>query len=89
MRYCWYLVSDTHVRSSVVVEMNESSDYIPCMLQAIESLPRVDGFGLDYTIGTLCDGIVCRVVIFRHTYLDSMCLERLYIVVTTVLYTTV
>ena len=84
MHYCRYLVTDAHVRSAVVVEMNESSDYIPCMLQAVESLSRIDGFRLDYTICTLCDGIVCRVVIFSHAYLDFMCLERLHIVVTTV-----
>ena len=84
MHHCRYLVADTHVRSAVVVEMNEPSDYIPCMLQAVESLSRVDGFRLDNTIGTLCDGVVCRVVIFSHAYLDFMCLERLHIVVTTV-----
>ena len=89
MHHCRYLVTDAHVRSAVVIEMNESTDYVPCMLQTIEGLSGIDGFGLDYTIGTFCDGIVCRVVIFSHAYLDFMCLEHPYIVVTTILHTTV
>ena len=84
-----YLVADTHMRSSVVVEMYKPSDYVPCVLQAVEGFPRVDGFILDYAVGPFRNGVVCRIVVFGHAYFYSMCLERAHIVVAAVLHATV
>lgn len=89
MRHSRYLVSDAHMWPAVVVEMDESSDYVPCVFQTVEGLHRVDGFGLDYTIGTLCDGVVRRVIVLGHADLDFMFLECSHIVVTAELYATV
>ena len=89
MGECRYLVSDTHVWPFIVVEMNEPSDYVPCVLQAVEGFPRVDGFILDYAVGPFRDGVVCRVVVFGHAYSYAVCLERPHIVVAAVLHATV
>ena len=87
--YCRYLVSDAHVRTVVVVEVYEPSYDVPCVPDAVERLPGVDGFSLDDTIGALCDGVVRRVIVFGHTDSDVMAFKYTDIVVTAVLHSTV
>lgn len=66
----WSLVPYAHVRAALIVECNEASDVTACSLEAgIEGLP-VELFGLDYSIDSLCDAVVCRLVILCHAYLD-------------------
>ena len=87
--YCRYLVADAHVRTVIVVEVYEPSDDVPCVPDAVEGLPGVDGFSLDDTIGALCDGVVRRCIVFGHTDSDVMAPKYTDITVTAVLHTTV
>ena len=58
MCYCGHLVSDAHVRSAVVIEMDEAFYNPVGVLEGVEAR-AVDTFHLNYTIGALCDGVVC------------------------------
>ena len=72
MSQCGNLISDTHVRSLVVVEVYVPSYYIPCMFQAVEHSSRIDTFSFYYTVGPFCYGIVSRIGIFSHADTDMM-----------------
>ena len=37
--HCRYLIADAHVGTAIVVEVYESLDDIPCMFDAVKSLP--------------------------------------------------
>ena len=84
----WNLVSDTHVRSVMVVEVNVSLDDLVGMLKGIEA-SSIDTFYLYFTINTFRNGIVCRVVILGHRNGYSIVLKFLYVGIATILYATI
>ena len=73
MRHCGHLVADAHVRTSVVIEVDEAFDDTVGVLKAVEALP-VDTFHLYFPIDRLCDGIVCWFVVLSHGDADVICL---------------
>ena len=57
MDYCRYLVSDAHVRPTIVVEVDVAFNNPVGMLKRIEALLTVDTFHLYYTIDPFGVGI--------------------------------
>ena len=88
MRHGWHLVADAHVRTPVVVEVDVAFDDTVGVLEGTETLP-VDAFHLYYTVGSLCDGIVRRVIVLTHGDGDAVFPEHSHIVVAAVLYASV
>ncbi len=80
-----YLISQTHVRPAMVIEMYISPDEIPCMPDVIELVLPIDTFHLDDSVDALRNGIVGRFVVFRHADGDAVLLEKLHVSVTTIL----
>ena len=89
MRCCRRFVSDAHVQPSVVVEVDVAFYHPAGMLKGVEALLPVDTFHLYYTVGTLCDGIVRRLVVLAHGYGDSMRLEHGHIGIAAILHAAV
>lgn len=89
MRHCRYLISYAHVRTAVVVEVDESPDDLFRMLPGAELPPAINTFFLDNTVDTLGDGVVGRLVVLRHGDGDSMGPEHVDILITAVLDTAV
>lgn len=85
MRHGGHLVSDAHVRTPVVVEVDVAFDDTVGVLEGTETLP-VDTFHLYYAVGSLCDGIVRRVIVLTHGDGDAVFPEHSHIVVTAVLH---
>ena len=84
----WNLVSNAHVRSAIVVEVNVSLDHLVGMLKGIEA-SSIDTFYLYFTINTFRNGVVCRVVILGHRNGYFIVLKFLYVGIATVLYATI
>ena len=59
-------VTDTHMWSVAVVEMDVSTDDLLGMPDILEVALSVDTFALYYPVDPLGDGIVRRVVVLRH-----------------------
>ena len=89
MYYCRYLVTETHVRSPIVVEMYEPTDDIPGMFNVTERLSRIYFLRFDNAVDTFRHGIVRRFVVFGHADADMVFLEYGHIIVTAVLHSTV
>ena len=66
VRHCGYLVSDAHVWSAVVVEVDKAAYDLTGMFPGVELTLAIDTFFLDYAIDALCDGIVRGLVILGH-----------------------
>lgn len=77
------------MRSAVVVEVQVTRDEVPGILIRRQPLLTVDALHLYYTVDTLCDGIVRRLVVLRHGYADIVGLKQGYICIAAVLYSTV
>ena len=72
MRHGRDLISDTHVRSIVIVEMNVPADDITGVFNVIEMPLAVDTFNLYNTVGPLGYGVVRRVIVPGHADGDAM-----------------
>ena len=59
-------VTDTHMWSVVVVEVDVSADDVPGMPDVVEVTLSVDTFALDCPVDPFGDGIVRRFVVLRH-----------------------
>lgn len=72
MRHGRHLISDAHVRSIVIVEMNVPADDITGVFNVIEMPLAVDTFNLYNTVGPLGYGVVRRVIVLGHADGDAM-----------------
>ena len=59
-------VTDTHMWSVVVLEVDVSADDVPGMPDVVEVTLSVDTFALDCPVDPFGDGIVRRFVVLRH-----------------------
>ena len=83
------LISDAHMRSFIVVEVDKTTNTLPCLLYIhIRGLP-IEFLRLDNAIDALSNAIIRGLVVFCHAYADTKTLQRLYIHITAVLYTSV
>ena len=89
VRHCGYLVSDAHVWSAVVVEVDKAAYDLTGMFPGVELTLAIDTFFLDYAIDALCDGIVRGLVVFRHADGNAMPPKALHVRVATILHATV
>ena len=83
------LVTDAHVRTTVVIEMDETRYRIPCLLKRWELLLWIDIFCLYYTIDTLRYRVVRGLVVLGHGDGDAVFLQHGHVCVATVLHTPV
>ena len=84
--HCGYLVSDTHVRPIVIVEVYEPSDDVPGMFQIVEGFSGIYDFGFYNSIRTLRNSIIGRVIILCHADSDTMFPEHCHVIITTILH---
>ena len=89
MRCCRCLVADAHVQPPVVVEVDVALNHAVGMLKGVEALLAIDTFHLYYTVGTLGDGIVRRLVVLAHGDGNLMRLEHGHVVIAAILHATV
>ena len=73
MHHCGHLVADAHVRTAVVIEMDESFNNTIGVLKGVETLP-IDTFHLYFPIDRLCDGVVRWLVVLGHGDADVISL---------------
>ena len=83
------LVAYAHVRTVMIIEMYIPSYHISGMGDVIEVPLPVDTFTLDYPVDPFGDGIVRRVIVFRHADVNVMLPQHCHISVAAVLYTPV
>ena len=84
-----YFITDTHVRSAVIIEMYEPSDYFPCMFDTMIRLAGIDLLRLDDSVYPFSHSVVRRLVVLGHTDTDMVLLKNRHIIVTTILHSTV
>ena len=89
MYHCRYLVSDTHVRPIVIVEVYEPSDDVPGMFQIVEGFSGIYDFGFYNSIRTLRNSIIGRVIILCHADANIVIFQLFNIGITAVLYTSI
>ena len=89
MNHCRNLVTDTHVRSPVVIEMYEPTDDIPCMFDVSVRFSWIYPLRLDGTIDTFRQGIVRRFVVFGHADSDMVVVQQLDVIIACVLTATI
>ena len=82
----WCLVTDAHMRTGVVIEMDETGYGLMCLLERWELLLWMDILCLYYTISTLRYRIVRRLVVLCHRDGNTMFFQHSYVCVTTVFF---
>ena len=80
------LHADAGVRALVVVEADEGGDTLTCVLDGLEAPLAVDDLCLQYTVHTLCNGVVSWLVVLRHGDSDTVLLQFVRIGIAAVLY---
>ena len=83
-----HLISDAHVRTEVVVEMDVTTYYIAGMFHALKMFLAVDLFLLDDSVHPLGNGIVRRTVVFGHADGYVVFLQHGDVIVTAILHAT-
>ena len=86
MCHCRCLVAYAHMQAVVVVEMDEACDEILHVLIRMQLFLPIKSLHLYYTIGTLGNRIVRRLVVLAHGNADLMRLEHGHIGVTAILH---
>ncbi len=90
MRVFWDLVADAHMRTMIVVEINEAVNLLLGILNVFKAmLLTIDMLSLDSAVYTLGNGIIGRLIVLRHANLDTIFLQFFNIQVAAVLYATV
>ena len=67
-----YLITDAHMRSSIIIKMDESTDYFLCMVYTMERLSWINSFALDDTVYTFCYGVVRWLVILGYIFIATL-----------------
>ena len=83
------LHADAGVWAGVVIEGDEAGYALQCILVRLEALLAVDHLRLEDAVHTLCDSVVCGLVVLRHANLDAVLLQFVRIGITAVLYASV
>lgn len=89
MRLGRNFVTDAHVRTGVVVEMDVTTYHVAGLFHALKMFLAVNPFLLDDAVHPLGNGIVRRLVVFRHADGYMMLLKHRYIIVATILHAAV
>ena len=89
MRLGGRLVADTHMRSSIIIEGDKLTDALSRFLYSLIDGLAIEFLRLDDAINTLCNTIIRRLVILRHTDGYVVVVQLIYIVVTAVLHASV
>ena len=85
----WRLVTDAHMRTRVVIEMDETGYGLLCLLKRLELLLWIDIFCLYYTIATFRYRVVRGLVVLGHGDGDAVFLQHSNVGIAAVLYTPV
>ena len=76
MRVFWDLVADAHMRTMIVVEINEAVNLLLGILNVFKAmLLTIDMLSLDSAVYTLGNGIIGRLIVLRHANLDTIFLQ--------------
>lgn len=89
MHYARGFITDTHVRSAVVVEVDVALYHARGTLDGLEQPLPIEAFHFNYPIDTLRHGIVRGLVVFRHADGNAMPPKALHVRVATILHATV
>ena len=89
MHLLWRLVTDAHVRTTAVIEMDETGYGILCLPERGELLLWIDILCLYYTIDPLRYRVVRRLVVLGHGDRDTVLFQHSHVGVTAVLHTPV
>ena len=88
-----YLRRDLHayaaMRTFVVIEVNERGYPALSVSKADETLLSIDDFRLQRAVDAFGNGIVGRIIIFRHTDSYMVIHKQVYILITTILYSSI
>ena len=89
MHYARGFITDTHVRSAVVVEVDVALYHARGTLDGLEQPLPIEAFHFNYPIDTFRHGIVRGLVVFRHADGNAMPPKALHVRVATILHATV
>ena len=83
------LHADAGVWAGVVIEGDEAGYTLQRILVRLEALLAVDHLRLEDAVYTLCNSIVCRLIVLRHANLNAVLFQFVRIGITAVLYASV
>lgn len=89
MHYARGFITDTHVRSAVVVEVDVALYHARGTLDGLEQPLPIEAFHFNYPIDTFRHGIVRGLVVFCHADGNAMPPKALHVRVATILHATV